>query len=331
VPGRETIDGLRVETHSILFADVKGYSSLSEFELRQFFMQVLPRIAKTFQENDAWGTNSWGDGFAALFSAPAGAARCGLSIRDIFARENWSRYGLPNSLSVRVGLHAAPIFIGYDPIRQTEGVVGSQVTLAARLEPIVPPNRTFATTTFVELLKRNDDERLAWDEVGITELAKGWGAEGLYNLRWANEPRFSLDQLGATAIDELRDCLQKRSPIELPLVDKIRAAGRLRDAVEEACKSDNSVGLRQLASILLQVGDIEEATLVVRTMPNRAERRTSALKAIQLFAEGTSEPALLNFVTFVYSIVRDPQRRDLREAAESRGIAIEWPVLPPAP
>lgn len=132
--------------------------------------------------------NSWGDGIVAVFDHAEDAAECGLKLRDLMATQNWSRLGLPNSLAIRVGLHAAPIYTGYDPIRKADGLVGSQINLAARIEPVVTPGHVFATSTFVALLSRQPDSRISSDPLGKRELAKGWGVEDLFNMRWSREP-----------------------------------------------------------------------------------------------------------------------------------------------
>ena len=88
---------------------------------------------------------------------------------------------------MRIGLHWAEVHIGYDPIRKCDGVVGASVNLPARIEPIVPVNHIYATKQFIGALDATPDPAIAWDEVGSTELAKGWGNELLFNLRWKTE------------------------------------------------------------------------------------------------------------------------------------------------
>lgn len=196
---------LRRQAPSILFADARGYSDLTEHQLRQFLTYVLPAFAGALESHSSWGRNSWGDAVVAFFDTPSDAARCALTIRDTLLRGNWSELGLPDDLAVRVGLHTAPIFFGHDPVRQTQGVVGSQLNLAARIEPIVPANHVYATRTFVELLRTQADPKLAWDRLGRLELAKGWGSEELYNIRWRDENPVEVQSASDEELESLRE------------------------------------------------------------------------------------------------------------------------------
>jgi class 3 adenylate cyclase len=129
----------------------------------------------------------------AFFKTPLQAARAALEIRDCFTTVGFDQ-PLP-TLNVRIGLHAAPIYVGRDPIQNRPGAVGAQVSLTARIEPIVEPGKVYATDTFVALLNRECDrdpgplDNIAFDELGELELAKGWGKEKLFALRWVKDAK----------------------------------------------------------------------------------------------------------------------------------------------
>lgn len=293
------MDGLRLETASILFADVKGFSTLTDFQLRQFFLQALPRVATVLEENEPWAVNSWGDGVVAFFRDAASAARCGLTLRDMFSRGDWRDYGLPDELALRVGLHFAPVYIGHDPIRKVEGVVGTQINLAARIEPVVPINRVFATLTFVEVLKTHGTVKTyAWDGVGPWELAKGWGVEELYNVRWGDEAPF-MSHHPTPVVESVR--VTRLEEID-PLLGSV--AARLDNAIDGIYISGNDCA--HLVSRSQYIVNALERDVVVHVMavhPN--ERGAETLPLI--------DPRFANLKQFRASIrAADQLFRDLR-------------------
>lgn len=114
------------------------------------------------------------------------------------------------------------------------------------------------------------------------------------------------------------------------MVERVRRGGRLPEAVVAAARSDSSVKMRQFAVALLNLGEVTEAARVAVAIQNRAERRTVGVRALTLLSNGHRED-LHELVLSVYSSVRNPQRRDLREAAENLGFDFGWPDLPDAP
>jgi hypothetical protein len=120
--------------------------------------------------------------------------------------------------------------------------------------------------------------------------------------------------------------------VDPALVQSLKAAGALGAAVELALRSDNSVSLRQIACALVALDELDAAAKVAQRVPNRAERRSVGVAALEVIAEGHSNPQRLkDFVADIYRSVRDPQRRDLRDAAAHRGVAIDWPTVEPNP
>jgi HEAT repeat protein/class 3 adenylate cyclase len=176
------------ESHlaALLFADVKGYSTLSEHQLQRFFKLVLPEIARVVQDRDPFYVNSWGDAVVAAFDDTRPAATSALALRDLFAGFDWSGSELPQ-LTVRCALHAGHLYTGQDPFSGAGGIVGTQVVLAARVEPVILPGHVWATDTFVVLLQQHDHPEIAFDDLGERPLAKEWGAKKLYRIRRSNE------------------------------------------------------------------------------------------------------------------------------------------------
>jgi class 3 adenylate cyclase len=221
---------------AILFADTHGYSSLTVAQLNTFLVNVLPLLGEVLDKYKPDDQNSWGDGIVAFFSDAKAAVRCALDIRDLFRNSNWTDLQLPNELKIRVALHFGPIFLGADPIRKRDGFVGTQINLAARIEPIVPEESVFATNTFFEILRRDEDPKIQFEALGMVELAKGWGAEPLFHVSRKSEG------LGGYKIQTPAvSAVANRRPVErLTTRDQLRepAIGLSWSSVEQRCRTD---------------------------------------------------------------------------------------------
>lgn len=201
-PERRINQDLNAEQLSILVADVEDYSTLEEFELRRFFKEVIEDIADALDTHGSRESNSWGDGVIAYFNDPRSAAECALDIRDLFRNTTWSSIGM-SDVQVRIALHTATVFVGHNPIRESEGIVGTDVTLTARVEPVVTPNHIFTTSRFKQSLNSQvNDKNIAFDKLYETELAKGWGEETLYSLRRTRENEITPDDVAEPSSSE---------------------------------------------------------------------------------------------------------------------------------
>ncbi len=138
-------------------------------------------------------------------------------------------------------------------------------------------------------------------------------------------------QVGMAAEANLRRLeasLQTGSPnVDGGVVDALSRAGRLPQVLEIVARSDNSVALRQLASALFGLRQIDAARTVSERIMNNAERRTVGLVILDSLKQAPEDSEAAGLLLHIYELVRDPQRRDLETAARERGIAIEWPQL----
>jgi hypothetical protein len=113
--------------------------------------------------------------------------------------------------------------------------------------------------------------------------------------------------------------------VDSDLVERLVSIDRLESIMELASESDNWVALRQLAVLLLEVGEFDPVTQLAERIENRAERRTIGIAALDAISRGHESIRATQLVRDIYESVREPQRRDLRTAAESRGLDIDWP------
>jgi adenylate cyclase len=173
---------------AVLFSDVKGYR-LKEPQLKTFINVVLPRIMTVLSpyKDGMLEINTWGDAILLVTSDPNALAHFALDLRDFYRNTPWSDHQLPTDLNCRIGLHSGVVFIGDDPLRDRKGIIGTQMNVAARIEPITPVGEVFATDAFEKLSKQHTDDTIAFYDAGLQLLAKDFGTAHLYRLRRQHE------------------------------------------------------------------------------------------------------------------------------------------------
>lgn len=133
-------------------------------------------------------------------------------------------------------------------------------------------------------------------------------------------------------VERLEVALRDGSPdVDPRVVEAVCRAGRLPRVLEVVATTDNSVPLRQLASALVGLREMEAARVVADRIPNNAERRTVGLRILDRLRGNPDDSKALELLLHVYESVRDPQRRDLRNGAADRQVEVPWPELPSNP
>jgi len=168
---------------SILFADFAGFSRLEEDRLSQFLEVVMGRIAGVLDRHaDAVVTrNSWGDAVFAVITSPAQAAEIALQIQDELSPKLLQEIGLPAEDGMRISLHHGPIFEHFDAVQGARTFYGTEVTVAARIEPRVPVGAIYTTQPFAAMIESVQND-LNFEYVGKMDLAKNYGVRVLYRL-----------------------------------------------------------------------------------------------------------------------------------------------------
>ena len=184
-PIQRATDGAGGENYAIramLFADVKGYSKLSDAELLQFARQFMTRIAGVLAEHSSGilSRRTAGDGLFLVFADLNSAAQVALQLRDLVASTPWEECQLPANLGIRISLDAGPVYVFQDPVTRRDEVCGLYVNRAARIEPITPPNQVYASQAFAALHVASSAQPLRFDYVGQIQLPKGFGLTPLY-------------------------------------------------------------------------------------------------------------------------------------------------------
>lgn len=191
--------GLRREPQrvpkTLLFADIQGFSKLREEDLPGlwgYLAAVKEQLDRDCAPPDL--VESWGDALYVVMPSARAMLRYAFALQDCFTCLDPRAHGLPHPLSLRVGLHAGPVYTGRHPLTGRPIVYGSHVSRTARIEPVTVPGHVYASQQFVALLtaeetafraEREAAATPAWyacEYLGILQLAKKYGNAPVYHL-----------------------------------------------------------------------------------------------------------------------------------------------------
>jgi class 3 adenylate cyclase len=170
---------------SMLFADAVGFSKLPDACVPAFVEQFLGTVAAVLdrQPQAALTRNTWGDGLYFSFSSPLHAGAFALELCEVIRGTDWTKHGLPGSLSLRVALHCGPAHEVTDPVIKQRNFTGAHVSRAARIEPVTPPGHVYASQSFAALCECEGITQFACEYVGRMPLAKKYGEYPTYSVR----------------------------------------------------------------------------------------------------------------------------------------------------
>lgn len=177
--------GFDAQIVGLLFADAVGFSKLSEEQIPRFVERYLQRIAETIAtcKHPPLLCNTWGDGLYLVFADIEETGRCALRLNEALRATDWASHGLPESLSLRIAVHAGPVYACLDPITARLNYLGAHVALAARIEPVTPPGEVYGSGAFAALARSWQVRDFTCEYVGQTPLAKAFGVIPMYVLR----------------------------------------------------------------------------------------------------------------------------------------------------
>jgi len=208
--------GGKIVTGSVLFADIVGFTSLSEKMAPENLAEILNRffslITAACELNQGTVDKYTGDGVMLLFGAPEEdvdhafhAATCALLMRRLIDRENRERVaaGLP-PINFRIGLNAGTMLAGNlgSKEKMEYTVVGDTVNLASRICSMAEINQIVFSRNFYD--QKDLRQRLIADEHitmrlrGIEGQVQTFLLEGL-----AAEIRDDLDSQFQTIIGQI--------------------------------------------------------------------------------------------------------------------------------
>ena len=182
--GRSLPYQVRHTIKCILFADIVGYSKIEEeqtpFFMHEIFGVISDRLTSLDQPPEI--INTWGDAIFIVYERAEHIIQMAMQLRAIFIGTDWSKKGLPEDLNIRIALHAGPIFVAVDPIRDEINGYGSHINRTARIEPITLPGSIYASSEFAALLKVETGDAYQYEYVGRLELPKNAGLQDVYHI-----------------------------------------------------------------------------------------------------------------------------------------------------
>lgn len=172
---------------AVLFADVTQFSKLDEASLPDFVNGYLQPLAGIIQRarHGGYGPldfNTWGDGLFCVFDSMLKACRFALGLRQLTASSGWIRANPEESLSLRIALHAGPVYRIPDPVFPKDTFVGTNISLAARIEPVTEPGEIYCSQTFAALAAAEGVRDFGFECLGERALSKSAGRLTLYRL-----------------------------------------------------------------------------------------------------------------------------------------------------
>jgi class 3 adenylate cyclase len=176
------------EVRYIMFADIVGFSKWEEEQTPQFMLVLLKEMSEQLADYPKPNIlNTWGDSIFVVYGNAKYAVEFGMKVRNIFTKTNWEKDGLPKDLSIRIALHAGPVFVGKDPLTKRMNVYGSHINRAARMEPVAIPGLIYASNQFASALVAEAPGEYDLNHVGIISLAKDYGTQEVYLIEKAKE------------------------------------------------------------------------------------------------------------------------------------------------
>lgn len=170
---------------AMLFADAVEFSKLPERQVVSFARHCLGAIADLLHRSPhkAVVKETRGDGVYLVFETVRDAGLFALDLCDVIRRTNWKEKDLPETLRLRIGVHAGPVCRCYDPIIEKWTYTGTHVCRTARIEPITPAGQVYASQAFAALAAMEKVAEFTCDYVKRAAWAKQYGTFPTYVVR----------------------------------------------------------------------------------------------------------------------------------------------------
>jgi class 3 adenylate cyclase len=188
----------------MLFADIVGYSHLGERQLPSYMVDFLSVIAERLPKQPF--INTWGDAIFTVADTATALADYAARLQDVVCNCDWVATGLACPMSIRIALHAGPVFEAVDPVTNRLNYYGEHVNRAARMEPVTVPGNIYASEPFVALLTAEQAEphgdglpefpKFECLYLGGLTLAKHFGEQAAYHIRLNTRAGSGADNAG---------------------------------------------------------------------------------------------------------------------------------------
>lgn len=174
-------------TRYFLFGDVQHFSRIPDTDLPRFvdgFLRGVSTVLESpeFANSPPLFANTWGDGILLVYGKAETAGRVALAIRRWMVRNPFEVTGIPAPLSLRMGMHAGPVFETCDPITARPTFLGTHINRAARIEPIAEEGQIYVSCEFAALAALEESSAFRCVPQGLVDLPKGGGRIPVYRL-----------------------------------------------------------------------------------------------------------------------------------------------------
>ena len=178
----EGVKGQRV-LRAILFGDIKGFSKLHEAQINVFVDEILGLFGHVLDgmPGKVLFRNTWGDGIFVILPDVLTAAECAIKMQKQLAQLIEQKKEFANH-ALRLGAHFGPVIEKYDPVLKKTNYFGVHVSRAARVEPVTPPGKVYATWPFASQIAILKNAPVRVDYVGDLPAAKSYGHLQMYVL-----------------------------------------------------------------------------------------------------------------------------------------------------
>ncbi|MBX3485828.1 adenylate/guanylate cyclase domain-containing protein [Phenylobacterium sp.] len=184
-PGPAAVSDVGRGTHGLMFTDFPGFARLDERVLPTFQVEVMARAGVALQRNaeSIRYSNTWGDALYVVFDGALQAAQTSLDLCEELTAIDTQALGVREGATMRIALHFGPTYWGEDPVTGRTNYYGSEVSRAARIEPVTPPGSVYVTEPFAAVLEMEAEHDFMCNYVGQVDLPKGYGTFPLYHLK----------------------------------------------------------------------------------------------------------------------------------------------------
>lgn len=200
----------------VIFTDLKGFSKLSEPEVKIFYSIVLNDLSTSIQQyqKHALIWNTWGDALLAIFEDESQAVKLALDYRNFFNSYNFESKNI-KKLTPRIAGHFGRFDIYDDPLINSKNALGENINTAARIEPITRAGEIYVTEEFKTAVEKapNKIDEIKFEEIGEIPLAKNFGSHSIFRLKQISEEEKIIDRI-------LRQDLSRMLPEAEPLSEE---------------------------------------------------------------------------------------------------------------